>query len=211
MQFTRRSDENYFLNKHTLCQQYLTELYLNMRGHGINERQHQNIPETYGEILYESIVHLLSQMTLSEQDSFLDLGSGLGKVVIQVFLQSAVKESRGIEIIPELYDQSIIASQKIKEALPVFFEKERKLTFQLGSFLEIPLHGASILLIGSVLFSPAMLCALGKIIDSTDSIHTVLTLRPILTLKRLTFKKVIRVECSWDTALCYLYQDFLKV
>ena len=189
-----------------LCQHYLNILYHNISGHKVNERQNKNIPETYGEILYASVDKLLAELSLSDQDIFVDLGSGLGKVVIQTFLNSAVKESHGIEIIPELHQESLIAAQKVQNDLPDFFEGERRLTFLKGSFLGIPLDMASVVLIGSPCFSPQILEQLGEIINNVPSIHTVLTLRPISTLKRLSFTKVIRVECSWDTALCYVYK-----
>lgn len=194
------------LNTHALCQQYLTILYHNIRGHGMNDRQNKNIAETYGEILYESINKLLAEVEFSDQDIFFDLGSGLGKAVVQVFLKSAAKEVCGIEIIPELHQTSLAIEKKIQQALPHFYTGGRKLTFLLGSFLDIPLTTASVVLIGSPCFSQALLAKLGKIIDSTTSIHTILTLRPISTLTRLSFTKVIRIECSWDSALCYVYK-----
>jgi hypothetical protein len=194
------------INTNTLCQQYLHLLYQNIYGHGVSDRQNTNISETYGEILYKSMDVLLSEIPLSAQDVFFDLGSGLGKVVIQVFLNSAVKESCGIEIIPELYQKSHLAAQKVQHELPDFYLGGRKLTFLLGSFLDISLATASVVLIGSPCFSQDILYPLGKIIDSMPSIHSVLTLRPIGTLKHFSFKKVIRIECSWDTALCYVYK-----
>ncbi|HEX4045165.1 MAG TPA: hypothetical protein VHZ76_05815 [Gammaproteobacteria bacterium] len=192
-------------NTNKLCQQYINVLYHNVPGHGVNIRQNKNKAEIYGEILYQSIDTLLSQISLSTQDIFFDLGSGLGKAAIQVFLNSDVKEVCGIEIIPELHQQSLIATEKVQQDLSDFYPN-RQLTFLLGSFLEIPFTNASVVLIGSPCFSQKILYPLGKIIDSIASIHTVLTLRPICTLERLSFIKAVRVECSWDTALCYIYK-----
>ena len=194
------------INTNILCQQYLNLLYQNIRGHGVNNRQNKNISETYGEILYQSIYTLLSEIPLTEEDVFFDLGSGLGKAVTQIFLKSAVKESAGIEIIPELYQTSLAVAQKVQHDLPDFYAGGRKLTFHLGSFLETSFAAASVLLIGSPCFSQQMLYPLGKIINQLSTIHSVLTLRPINTLERLSFKKVIRIECTWDSALCYIYR-----
>lgn len=186
-----------------LCQQYLDLVYHDLSVEHTHPKN--NISETYGEILFPSIYLLLSTLTLSDQDVFFDLGSGLGKAVLQIFLQSEVKEAYGIEIIPELHQQALIAAQRVQQDLPNFYMDERKLTFLLGSFLEIPLINASVVLIGSPCFSPDMLCQLGEIINNTASIHSVLSLRPLPSLTRLSFKKVVRVQCSWDTALCYIY------
>lgn len=190
-----------------LCQQYLNLVYHKMRGHSVNNSSKKNISETYGEILYASVDALFSEIILSEQDIFIDLGSGLGKVVLQVFLKSTVRESCGIEIVPELHRQALIAAQKVQNDLPGFYTGDRKITFLLGNFLEITLSKATIVLAGSPCFSPKMLHKLGKIIDNSPSIHSVFSLRPIYTLKRLPFKKAVRIECSWDTALCYIYSN----
>lgn len=197
-------------NTDLLCQQYLNILYQHSTGHGVNARQLENISEAYGEILYQGIDSLLAAMSLTEHDVFYDLGSGLGKAVMQVFLKSPVKEACGIEIIPELYQQSLLAAQKAQQELPAFYLNGRTVTFQLGSFLDISLSSATVLLIGSPCFTQNLLLELGKIVENNPRIHTVLTLRPIHSLRRLPFIKTVRVECSWDTALCYLYSSSVR-
>lgn len=187
----------------TLCQHYLTILYHEVQSKGPIITG--NVCETYGEILYPSVNKLLSAIQLSEDDVFIDYGSGFGKMLIQVFLKTPVKEAYGIEIIPELHQQALTAAQKLQQELPDFYQENRKLTFLLGSFLEIPVPSATVAIIVSTCFSQPLLNALGKIIETTPSIHTVLSLRPVGTLQRLPFKKAIPVECSWDSALCYIY------
>lgn len=185
----------------TLCQHYLTVLY-----HGIHtQRAFTNINETYGEIFYAGIDKLLSVMNLSEKDVFVDYGSGLGKVVIQVFLKSLVKEAYGIEISAELHQHAASIAQKTQKDLPEFYNDGRKLTFLQGDFLKTPITTATVALVTATCFTQPLLAALGQVIEHTPSIHTVLSLRPIHTLQRLTFQKTIRIECSWDTALCYVY------
>ena len=188
----------------TLCQNYLTILYHDVQREMVSVK---NICESYGEILYPSVDKLLSAIELSDRDVFVDYGSGLGKIVIQIFLKSLVKEAYGIEILPELHLHALNASQRLQHDLPEFYKNERKLTFLLGNFLEIPLSKATVALVNSTCFTQQLLSDLGKIIEHTRNIHTVLSLRPIHTLQRLVFKKSIRIECSWDTTLCYIYRN----
>lgn len=159
----------------------------------------KKITETYGEMLPESVNKLLSTINITADDVFLDLGSGLGKVVKQVFTQTSVKEARGIEINPQWHAQAI-------QNIPI--NTDRILQFTQGDFLNISFTDATIALIASPCFSLSMLHTLGEKINATSSIHTVLSLRPIATLTRISFKKIIRVECSWDTALCYVYARY---
>lgn len=154
------------------------------------------ITETYGELLPDSVNKLLQKITITADDVFYDLGSGLGKVVRQVFSHTDVKAAHGIEINTELHAK---ATQHTAQ------NTNRILNFTQGDFLTTPLTDATIVLIASPCFSPSLLHALGERINTTPTIHTVLSLRPIATLT-LPFKKIVRVECSWDTALCYVYQ-----
>lgn len=186
-----------------LCQHYLAIQYQNIRLQGAATKN--NICETYGEILYSGVDKILSVIRPSDSDVFVDYGSGLGKMVLHVFLKSLVKEAYGIEIVPELYHHALNAAQRMQQDLPGFYQGNRKLTFLLGSFLEIPLTTATIAMVNSTCFTQSLLNQLGTLIEQTPSIHTVLSLRPIGLLERLAFKKSFRIECSWDTALCYVY------
>lgn len=184
-----------------LCQQYLNIVYNNVQKY----HEKKQISETSGEILYEGINKLLSHIPLNHNDIFFDLGSGIGKIVLQVFLNSVVKEACGIEIVSTSHQQALRAADRVLQELPEFYAGNRKLSFLYGSFLETPLIGATVVLINAICFSQDIVQALGNIINQSPSIHTVLTLRPINTLQHHRFKKTIRIECSWDTALCYVY------
>lgn len=162
----------------------------------------KNIAQTYGELLPESVAKLINGVSITENDVFLDLGSGKGKVVAQVFKHTNVKEARGIEINPQLHVQALMRMNEFKTQ-----DTQRRIIFENGDFLNAPLIGATIVLIASPCFGPSILHTLGKRINETPTIRTVLTLRPIATLMRLAFKKMIRVECSWDTAICYVYES----
>jgi len=193
------------MNNEQLCYQYLDILYQDARRTVQNYANKNSIPETYGEILYPSVQTLMTKIEMTGQDVFFDLGSGMGKVALQLFLLSNLKECYGIEIIPELHHIAVQAANKIQTDLTDFYSGERKLAFIQGSFLDVSFDRATIVMIGSPCFTPGMLAKVGTIIENTPGIHTVLTLRPITTLKRLRFIKTVRLECSWDSALCYIY------
>lgn len=54
-------------------------------------------PQVYGETSFELIQQILENVKTTSEDSFIDLGSGVGQVVLQVAASSDVKFSRGIE------------------------------------------------------------------------------------------------------------------
>jgi len=172
-------------DREQLCQYYLNHIFKNMRGHGTDMAGKKIIAQSYGEILYPSIAKLLSIIPLHADDVFVDAGSGLGKLALQIFLTSPVKAVYGIEIVARLHQQAILAEQKLREDLLECYQNERELKFILGSMLD----------------------TLSIKIENILSIHTVLTLRPLNLLQRLKFKKILRLEASWDTTLCYVYSN----
>lgn len=186
----------------TLCYHYLNTLYPTTYN---TSRSDKDICSTYGEILLPSIDKLLRIISCSNEDVFVDYGSGLGKIVLHVFLKTVVKAAYGIELSPELHKHAVNAAKKLHYDLPDLYDGERQLEFFLGDFLERPISNATIAIINATCFTQPLLNKLGKVLENTSSLHTVLSTRPINTLQRLAFKKSVRIECSWDTALCYIY------
>lgn len=163
---------------------------------------------TYGEMLYPSVKKLLKKCNLSstvEKSTFLDLGSGLGKFVLQVFMQTALSKVIGIEYRSELSEQSSEAVKRIQQDFPFFWENERVLKVITGDFLKESWEGANIVYACSTCFRPELLVAIGDRINQEASLQQVFTLKPLPTLTKLALKEVFTVECSWDSALCYHY------
>jgi len=71
--------------------------------------------KTYGEILPEGMDKLCNKVKFTKDDYFVDLGSGVGKMTMRVFLSvpSGVK-SRGIEICRQRHDLAMIARSRLK-------------------------------------------------------------------------------------------------
>jgi len=54
-------------------------------------------PEVYGETSYELVQQMLKHVTVSKEDTFIDLGSGVGQVVLQMAGSFPLKTCIGIE------------------------------------------------------------------------------------------------------------------
>lgn len=160
---------------------------------------------TYGEMLYPSVKKLLKKIDFSSTPVFLDLGSGLGKFVLQAFMQTSLLKVIGIEFRADLSEQSSEAIRLIRQAFPLFWEKNRELKVVTGDFLKEDWEQANIIYACSTCFRPELLAAIGDKINQELSVQHVFTLRPLPTLERLPLKEVFTVECSWDSALCYHY------
>lgn len=186
-----------------MIQHYIQHIYQQSH-HSVSRRA--AIAETSGEIQLSGINKILGLISIKADDHFMDLGSGTGKVVLHFFLRTCVKQSSGIEIVDNQYACSNQIAARVKADVPSLFQLDKKLNYIHGDFLIESFHDATILLIASPCFTPTMLDKIAGMIDLNIKIHTVISLRPLINLKRLVCRKVFSVDCSWDTSLCYLYE-----
>ncbi len=187
------------------CQQYLRMLFQQTPDQS-TRRKHPaaNVHETNGEILYPSMHKLFAITPLLPSDVFVDLGSGSGKMVLQVFLTTPAREARGIEIVPSLHRLALNAEQQVRQDFPELFTEDHRLLFINDDFFKTSLMGATVVLVNATCFGQDILYPLSKILDNTPSIHTVWSTRPLCHLQRLRTEKIIPVECSWSSSLAYL-------
>lgn len=54
-------------------------------------------PEVYGETSYELVAQMIDQIEITEDDVFIDLGSGVGQVVLQMAASTKCSICYGVE------------------------------------------------------------------------------------------------------------------
>lgn len=59
--------------------------------------QYSNLLQVYGETSYDLICQLIDNINMTEDDTFIDLGSGVGQIVLQVAASTSCKMVWGIE------------------------------------------------------------------------------------------------------------------
>lgn len=187
--------------KNLLCHYYLHLIYSEIQTNYLCKS-----PPDYGEILPQGVDKILSKLVFQSDDIFMDFGSGKGKLVNQIFLQSPVREASGIELNEFLHQQAMSAAKQIKVDLPECFANQRILSFIHGNFLNFPNKNATIGFINSICFKPRLLESLGILLNELKSLRIILTLRPMVSLTSFRFKFSFKIECSWDSSLCYLYE-----
>lgn len=66
-------------------------------------------PEVYGETSYELVCQMIDQIDVTEDDVFVDLGSGVGQVVLQMAAATFCKICIGVERadVPSKYAQVV--------------------------------------------------------------------------------------------------------
>lgn len=66
-------------------------------------------PEVYGETSYDLVCQMIDQIEINQEDVFIDLGSGVGQVVLQMAATMPTKSCLGIERadVPSMYAQGM--------------------------------------------------------------------------------------------------------
>ncbi|KAG5851326.1 hypothetical protein ANANG_G00092010 [Anguilla anguilla] len=92
-------------------------------------------PEVYGETSFDLVAQIIDEMEMMEEDTFVDLGSGVGQVVLQVAAATNCKHYYGIEKadIPASYAESM--DREFKKWMRWYGKKHGEYTLERGDFL----------------------------------------------------------------------------
>lgn len=123
------------------------KLYKDIDGSAVSWMARNKLPKSeikhliYGEMSYDSLAEIFSDEKiknyLPKYSNFCDLGSGTGRIVVEVsMLLDNLKNFTGIEILKELYDTS---SEVLKKYLEIDEEKAKKINFINDNFFNVDL------------------------------------------------------------------------
>jgi len=198
------------ISKDELYQGYLENVYQNTQGYlSYSTEESQRLAEkgiciTYGELLYFGVEKILKNLKINKNTIFLDLGCGLGKTALQIFMKTDIGKVIGIEAAKPLTDEALIVIESVKSEFPLFWENNRTLELKCDNFLQASWQNATIIYTCSTCFTQELLVAIGDKINQERQVEQVFSLRPLPTIQ-LPLKKVFGVECSWDSSLCFYY------
>lgn len=193
-----------------LCQDYITALYQGISGFisyqpGEKEAGEQKkVFLTYGEILYPSVNKFIDYIgDITENDVFYDLGSGIGKVGLQLFLKTPIKKACGIEYSQTRNQYAEKVYGQVHQEFPEMFENGRELKCFNGNFLEMDISDATIIYTCSTCFSEELLSDMGKAIDKCPNIRYIVSMKQIPS--KLPLDRTLDIDCTWDKTKCYVY------
>uniref|UniRef100_A0A672JT60 Histone-lysine N-methyltransferase, H3 lysine-79 specific n=1 Tax=Sinocyclocheilus grahami TaxID=75366 RepID=A0A672JT60_SINGR len=92
-------------------------------------------PEVYGETSFDLVAQIIDEMEMMEDDTFVDLGSGVGQVVLQVAAATNCKHYYGVEKAdtPATYAESM--DKEFKRWMKWYGKKHGEYTLERGDFL----------------------------------------------------------------------------
>lgn len=99
----------------------LRRLYRDIDGYEIGAREERRIERTkssatYGEIMPAASIRLVDALRLGPDDTFVDLGSGVGKLVLTAALRSKVGRAVGVELGRDRHRDAVSVVRAAQEA-----------------------------------------------------------------------------------------------
>lgn len=180
---------------------YLQMIYENKRGYTIPPEEGNAIlnegghPQ-YGEIPYDSAAHILDDLNLSRQDVFYDLGSGVGKLALQVYLTTPVKRSVGIELSTTRW--TIAESCRNQAATDDHVMNGRDLIFLNQNILTANISDATVCFISGITFPPPLIQSLMDRLSTLDHDVKVISVLPLPPHKQFSLVKTYHLPMSWS-------------
>jgi precorrin-6B methylase 2 len=190
--------------------QIINDTYTDVSGFNIAQVERQFIEDqggnpTYGEITTESVAQLLNDLHLTVKDLFFDLGSGVGKVCVQVALTTP---ARAIGV--ELSQTRAQGAQRIKEELLKhnILTDANKLKFIEQNILNTDLSKATAIFMCSTCFSDSLMEALAnKMATECKNGLRVITLKDLPVHPQFNLVKTYELPMTWSQGSpVYLYE-----
>ncbi|XP_076081086.1 uncharacterized protein LOC143051984 isoform X3 [Mytilus galloprovincialis] len=115
-------------------------------------------PEVYGETSYELVDQMIKSVNFSEDDYFIDLGSGVGQVVLQVAASTPCKMCYGIEKAEFPAKYAMTMEKEYKKWMKWYGKKHGDFLIQKGDFLEEDvkekINNATVIFVNNFAFGP---------------------------------------------------------
>ena len=159
----------------------------------------------YGELTCRGVEQLGRLLQLGQKDVFYDLGSGLGKVVLQVAMTMPVRKAIGVEIAKGRHQ---IASRVLQVAHRQNLILAGACAFRNQSLEDAALRDATAIYCASTCFSyNAMYRLVRKIAELNREIRLVCLTPVFRKPRRVKLEKTVFLSASWNPRqFAYLYR-----
>lgn len=151
---------------------------------------------TYGEIIPESIRLLINDISpIDINDVFYDLGSGTGKVCLQILQETNVKKSCGIEYDKKRYDDST----------KLINDTGKQLYFINNNFIDIDISDATIIFTDSIMFSNETLDIIEKKAYDCPNLKYLISMKQLKPKFLKLINSRLNIKVTWGTSQYYIY------
>lgn len=187
----------------------LDKIYEGISGFGISDKEVKFIKKaggaaTYGEIKFESAQKLLEYLKPTRDDVFYDLGSGVGKFVLQAYLTTDIKKSVGIELSGTRYELAVKALKATAESN--LFDPHREAKFLNENIITADFSDATIVFTCSTCYSEELMEKIAEKLMKLKPGTKIASLKEFKSHPRLKKVETLKLPMTWsDSSSIYIY------
>lgn len=191
------------------ARQKLDKIYEGISGFGISDKEVKFIKKsggaaTYGEIKFDSAQKLLDYLNPTKDDVFYDLGSGVGKFVLQTYLTTDVKKSMGIELSGTRYELAVKAlNAGSQENL---FDPSREVKFLNANIITADFSDATIVFLCSTCYSEDLMEKIAEKLTKLNPGTKIASLKEFKGEPKLKLMDTLKLPMTWsEGSSVYIY------
>lgn len=189
--------------------EYLKKVYRDISGYNISEQDRETVNKNgsavYGEIKYKSLKTILDDLKPNKKDVFYDLGSGVGKSVVQASLDYKFNRCFGIELSKERHEQAVKICQLLKKDKKI--SRYHDVIFKNQDITKINFKNATIIYICSTCYPDHLMITLTNKFKDLKPGTRILTLKSLIPTKNIKLVKTYNLAMSWSkNSPIYLYK-----
>ncbi|EQC35744.1 hypothetical protein SDRG_06503 [Saprolegnia diclina VS20] len=159
---------------------------------------------TYGEVLPDAFTDtIMPFLALEPSDVFYDLGCGTGKIVVQVALETGLRDARGIELMLNRVVEGQRALDRLRATYPEHVS-DKALSIVQGDIChpvtQLAMMDATVVFINNVLFPPEVMSAVCDLLLQLKHLKRIVTMKKICERHR-------EARCMRDGNACTLFAD----
>ena len=177
----------------------IRRLYHNRWGYDVTRAEEDRVRDsdgssTYGEIMPTGLDSLIDALDLEEDDVFYDLGSGMGKVILQLAMTTRIKRCVGVELVDSRH---YVAREVLEQARGEGLLQTEDVDFRLADMLRTPLSDATVIYTCSTAFSELFMDQLVARLARLNQGIRLATLLDLDDNPWFEVEDVVRVDVSW--------------
>lgn len=187
----------------------LRRLYRGLDGFLVPEHEEDRVVRAkssplYGEIMPAAVGHLLDYLRLGSRDVLYDLGSGVGKMVVQAALSVRTKKLVGIELVRARHE---VAEAVLEEARRARLLRTKNVSFACRDFMRTDLSDATVVYTCSTAFSTPYLTRLARRLTRLKKGALLVSLQDLDEQRAFELVDVLRLDMSWKRrSKVYVYR-----
>jgi Histone methylation protein DOT1 len=177
----------------------LRRLYRDDHGYELDEADEARVrathsSPTYGEIMPTATDRLVEHLRMRADDVFYDLGSGVGKVVLQVAMRAKIRRCVGLELVRSRHR---IARRMLEQVRATGLMRAKECELRCADFMRAPMGDATVLYSCSTAFStPFMNQLAARLAQLPTGVRWVST-QDIDDNPWWVLEDVLRLDMSW--------------